>query len=103
VKHESLGLTARYWVGQNKQRRYMWKRVGKKLSLTRGRGQDGRIREVLQESSRSSMYKSIQYCNVIHIKEEGNWDVAGCLPNIRLCMIVLPMITYHSALTEFFL
>ncbi len=27
----------------------IWKRASKRLSLTRGQGQDGRIREVLQE------------------------------------------------------
>jgi hypothetical protein len=67
VKHESLGQTERYWVGQDKQGRYMWKRAGKRFSLTRGRGQDGRIREVLQESSHSSMYKV--YNNIIYVEK----------------------------------
>ncbi len=67
VKHESVEQTARYWVGQDKQRRYLWKRVGKRICLTRGQSQDGRIREVLHESSRSSMYKV--YDNVIHKKK----------------------------------
>jgi hypothetical protein len=66
VKHEFLEQTARYWLGQDKQRRYMWKRVGKRLSLTRGRGQDGRICKVPKENSHSSMYKI--YNNVIHMK-----------------------------------
>jgi hypothetical protein len=68
VKHESLGQTARYWVGQGKQGRYIWKRNGKRFSLTRGRGHDGRIREVLQESSCSSMYKV--YDNVIYMRKK---------------------------------
>ncbi len=68
MKLESLGQTARYWVGEDKQERYMWKRAGKRFSLTRGRGYDGRIREVLQESSRSSTYKV--YANVICKKEK---------------------------------
>jgi hypothetical protein len=54
----------------------MWKEVGKRLILTQGRGQDGRIRKVLQESGRSSMYKV--YNNVIPRKEEGDWDVVSC-------------------------
>ncbi len=57
MKHELLEQTARYWVGQDKQGRYMWKRAGKKFSLTRGRDHEGRIREVLQENSCESMYK----------------------------------------------
>ncbi len=44
-------------MGQDKQGRYMWKRAGKEFSLARGQGHDGCIREVLQEDSRSSMYK----------------------------------------------
>jgi hypothetical protein len=36
----------------------MWKRAGKRLSLTLERGHDGRFREVFQEDScSSSMYK----------------------------------------------
>jgi hypothetical protein len=46
-----------------------WKRVGKRLSLTPGQGQDGHIHEVLQEDSRSSMYKV--YDNVIQMRK-GN-------------------------------
>jgi hypothetical protein len=68
VNHELLGQTTRYWVGQDKQGRYMWKRAGKRFSLTRGRGHDGCIREVLQESSRSSMYNV--YDSVIYAKRE---------------------------------
>ncbi len=68
MKNELLEQTARYWVGQDKQRRYIWKRDGKRLNLTRGRGQDGHIREVLHESSRSSMYKV--YDNVICMKKK---------------------------------
>jgi hypothetical protein len=67
MKIESLGQTARYWVGQDKQERYMWKRTGKRFSLTRARGHDGRIREVLQEDSCSIMYKVYDY--VIYVTE----------------------------------
>jgi hypothetical protein len=70
VKHESLEQTARYWVGQDKQERYMWKRTGKKLSLTQERGPEGRIREVLQEDSRSSMYK-VYDCMIVSGKLLG--------------------------------
>ncbi len=66
MKHESLEQTARYWVGQDKQGRYMWNRAGKRFSLARGRGHGRRIREVLQEDSRSSMYKV--YDNVTYAK-----------------------------------
>ncbi len=57
MKHESLEQTARYWVGQDKQERYKWKKAGKRFSLTQEQDHDGRIHEVLQEDSRSSMYK----------------------------------------------
>ncbi len=57
MKHELLEQTARYWVGQNKQGRYLWKRASKRFSLTLERGHEGRIREVLQADNRSSMYK----------------------------------------------
>jgi hypothetical protein len=49
VTYESLGQTTCYWVGQIK---YNWMRVCARwgeLSLNQGRGQDGRIREVLQK------------------------------------------------------
>ncbi len=65
MKHESLEQTARYWVGQDKQGRYMWKRAGQRFSLTRERGHDRCIREVLQEDSRSSMYKVYDYISVL--------------------------------------
>ncbi len=55
MTHESLEQTARYWVGQDKQERYIWKGTSKRLSLTRERGHDGRIHEVPQEDSRSSL------------------------------------------------
>jgi hypothetical protein len=48
VKFESLRRTTSYWVGQEKQGRYNKEESGR-LSLTRRRGQDGRICEVLQE------------------------------------------------------
>jgi hypothetical protein len=38
VKHESLEQTARYWVGQDKQGRYMRERISKRFSLTHLRG-----------------------------------------------------------------
>jgi hypothetical protein len=54
VKH-----TARYWVGQNKQGRHLWKKASKRFSLSLTRGHAGRIREVLQADGRSSMYKAM--------------------------------------------
>jgi hypothetical protein len=57
VKHELLGQTARYLVGQNKQEEYLWKSASKRLSLTLDCGHEGRICEVLQEDGCSSMYR----------------------------------------------
>jgi hypothetical protein len=68
VKHEPVGQTGRYWVGQDKQEWYMWKRANKRFSLTRGRGHDKRIREVLQEESRSSMYRI--YDDITYVEQE---------------------------------
>ncbi len=65
MKHESLEQTARYWVGQDKQERYMWKRAGQRFNLTRERGHDRHISEVLQEDSCSSMYKVYDYIIVL--------------------------------------
>ncbi len=59
LKHESLEQTARYWVGQSKQEIYSGMRTSKRLSLTLDRGHEGRIREVLKEDGRSSMYRII--------------------------------------------
>jgi hypothetical protein len=59
AKYDLLEQTARYWVGQSKQE-YIWgKRTCKRHSLTLGRGHEGCFREVLQEDSRSSMYRTI--------------------------------------------
>jgi hypothetical protein len=68
VKHESMEQTAKYWVGQDEQGRYMWKRPGKRFSLTQGQGHDRHICEVLQEDSRSSMYKVYDYVICIRKK-----------------------------------
>ncbi len=68
MKYESLEQTARYWVGQDKQGRYMRRRTSRRFSLTPERGHEGRIREVLQEDSRSSMYKVYDY--IVYVKEE---------------------------------
>jgi hypothetical protein len=58
VKHESLEQTEDTgWARTNKKDTYMWKRTGKRFSLTQKQGHDGHIREVQQEDSRSSMYK----------------------------------------------
>jgi hypothetical protein len=70
VKHESLEQAGRYWVGQDKQGRYMWKRAGQRFSLTRERGQDEHIHEVLQEDSHSSMYKVYDYIIVLEKADE---------------------------------
>jgi hypothetical protein len=51
----------------------IWKRFGKRLSLTRGRGQDGHLRGASRDS-RSSMYKV--YIDVIHMKRK-DWDVVN--------------------------
>ncbi len=84
MKPESLGQTARYWVGQDKQGRYMWKRPGKKLSLIQGRDHDGRIREVLQESSHPSMYNVYDY--VIYSKRKRKLRCCE-LPALYLLML----------------
>ncbi len=42
-------VTARYWVGQNIQEGYLWKRASKRFSIILDWGHAGRIREVLQE------------------------------------------------------
>ncbi len=73
MKHESLEQTARSWVGQDKQGSYIGKRAGKRFSLGRGRGHDGRIREVLQEDSRSSMYKV--YDDVTYAKKKKETEM----------------------------
>ncbi len=57
VKHEPLEQTARYWMDQSKQETYLGKTTSKRLSLTLDRGNEGRIREVLQEDDCSSMYR----------------------------------------------
>jgi hypothetical protein len=59
AKYDPLEQTARYWVAQSKQE-YIWgKRTCKRHSLTLGRGHEERIREVLQEDGRSSIYRAI--------------------------------------------
>jgi hypothetical protein len=68
VKHETVGQTARYWVGQDKQEGYMWKRAGMRFSQIRGQGHVRRIREVLQEDSCLSMYRV--YDNVTYAKKK---------------------------------
>ncbi len=86
MKHESLGQTARYWVGQDKQGRHIWKRAGNRFSLTRGRGHDGHIRQELQESSHSSMSKV--YDNIIYAKKKRK------LRHCELLAIYLLMLDY---------
>jgi hypothetical protein len=58
--------------------------VEERFSLTRGRGHDGHIREVLQESSRSSMYKVCD--NVIYAKKKRKLRYC-MLPAIYLLML----------------
>ncbi len=86
MKHESLEQTARYWVSQDKQERYMWKGTGKRFSLTRERGHDGRIRKVVQEDSFSSMYNAYDY--MIVSGKNCHQLSAVYFP----CLIMLPMI-----------
>ncbi len=97
VKYESLEQTARYWVDQDKQERYMWKRAGKRFSLTLERGHEGRIREVLQEDSHSSMYK-VYDC--IIMPEENCHELSMVY---RRCSINLPMIicVYTSGFLQY--
>ncbi len=59
AKCEPLKQTARYWVGQSKQEYTGGKRSSKRFSLTLDRGHKGRIREVIQDDSHSSMYSGI--------------------------------------------
>ncbi len=69
MKHESMEQTARYWVGQDKQERYMWKGTLKRFSLTQERGHDGRIREVLQEDAVSAIKKATPQKNVLFFSD----------------------------------
>jgi hypothetical protein len=62
VKLDPLEQTARNWVGQSKQGIYLGKRTNRRLSLSLEQGHEGRIREVIQEDGRSSMYKVITVC-----------------------------------------
>jgi hypothetical protein len=84
----ALEQTARYWVGQGKQERYMWRRGGKRFSLTLERGHDGRIREVPHEDGRSSMYK-VYDC--IIVPGENFHELSAIY---RPCLIMWPMIIY---------
>ncbi len=93
MKHESLGQTGRYWVGQDKQGRYMWKRAGKRFSLIRGRDHDRHFCEVLQESSRSTMYKV--YNNVIMLKEKKK--LTRC-ESPAFCLLILDYVVVDHLL-----
>jgi hypothetical protein len=82
VKHESLEQTVRYWVGQDKQRRYLWKKTGKRFSLTRGRVL---IHEVLQKDSYSSMYKVYDYIIVLGRRRIACRDLSAVCCDDYLC------------------
>jgi hypothetical protein len=69
VKHETLEQTARYWVGQDKQGRYMCKVAGKRFTL----GHAEHIHEVLQEDSRSNIYKV--YDSVTYAKKKKETEM----------------------------
>ncbi len=86
-------------MGQDKQGRYMWKRAGKKFSLTRGQGQDGRIREVLQENSPSSMYKVYDYVTCVKESRKLRCCVLPALNS--LCLINLSVIIRHCYWLDF--
>jgi hypothetical protein len=58
VKPDPLEQTARYWMSHGKQEIHSERETRRRLSLSLDRGHEGRIREVLQEDGRSSMYKS---------------------------------------------
>jgi hypothetical protein len=75
--------------GQDKQGRYMWKRPGKRFSLTQERGHDGRISEVLQEDSHSSMYKVHDYIIVLGRRKLNCHELSAVYCP---CLIMLPMI-----------
>ncbi len=79
----------------------MWKRAGKRFSLTQGRGHDGRIREVLQESSRSSMYKVYDY--VIHERKKKKLSCCELPALYSLVPDYFVHDHFYLLLTEFFL
>ncbi len=62
VKLDPLEQTARYRVGQGKQKIYLGERTNRRLSLSLDRGHEGRIHKVLYENGCSSMYKDITVC-----------------------------------------
>jgi hypothetical protein len=57
----------------------MWKRARKRFSLTRGRGHDGSIREVLQEDSRSIVYRVYDDVTYVEKKRELRCHVSPAL------------------------
>jgi hypothetical protein len=57
VKSDPLEQTARYWMGQGKQKAHLEREASSRLSLSLDRGYEGRIREMLQEDGCSSMYE----------------------------------------------
>ncbi len=65
----------------------MWKRTGKRFSLTRERSHNGRIREMLQEDSCSSMYKVYDY--MIHVREK---KIELC-KLLAVCLFMLDYVT----------
>jgi hypothetical protein len=69
----------------------MRKRAGMKLSLIRGPDHDRRIREVLQESNRSSVYKV--YDNVIYAKKKRKLRCCE-LPALYLLMLYYVVCDY---------
>ncbi len=81
-----VGTNSKILGGPRQTGRYMWKRAGKRFSLTQRRGHDGRICEVLQESSRSRMYKV--YHNINCVKRKENWNVVSRLHHIHSCLII---------------
>ncbi len=62
----------------------MWKRAGKGLSLIGGQGHDGRIHEMLQEDSRSSMYRVYDDITYAEKKRELRCNVSPVLYSLTL-------------------
>ncbi len=70
-----IGTNSQILCGPRQTRKilYMWKRAGKRSSLAQGQDHDRHIREVLQENSRSSMYKV--YDNVTFAKKRRKTEM----------------------------
>jgi hypothetical protein len=84
------------WAKTNKDDT-IWKGGGKRLSLTRGWGQDGHIHEYVNSYFYTSMYK--MYMVLIHMKRK-DWDVTSHLYN---SLIVLDYLSLYSLYNSLFM